>query len=289
MKYAQQLVRDLLWAVNSPSLLESTSSHRCHTETSGLHEQDIQVAHLVDFMGKKKIHSLGKYFEGLISYWLHHLRQVEVLRESFAIREQKRTVGEIDFIFIDEQGRTVHWEIAVKFYLFSPEAHGLSSHYLGPNAVDTLDRKIERLFEHQLPRSEKVFPDVELREVFVKGRIFYPILPHIELKNHASLSSSHLSGSWLRHAQLGLLENDRGWGHQDVRYMVLKKPHWLAEIKASSTTDGLMSFCEFTDSMDQHFSGSRGCPLVVQLNLDGERYVEARRLFVVPDRWPRMM
>ena len=288
MKYAQQLVRDLLWSVNSPSLLQSTCGHRCHSKTWVLLEQDIEVAHLVDFMGKKEIHSLGKYFERLISYWLHHLRQVEVLRESFTIREQKRTVGEIDFIFIDEHYRMTHWEIAVKFYLFSLETHDLGSHYLGPNAVDTLDRKVERLFEHQLPRSENFFPDVELREVFVKGRIFYPTLPQVELKNHVSLSSSHLSGLWLRHAQLGLLENDMDWGHQDVRYLVLTKPHWLAEITASTTTDGLMSFCEFTDSMDQHFSGSQRCPLVVQLNLDGERYVEARRLFVVPDRWPLM-
>ena len=289
MKCGKQFVRDLLWVVNSPYLLGSRSVHQCHSKVWMLQEQDVQVAHLAAFMSKKEIHSLGKYFEALVSYWLHHLRQVEVLLESFTIREQKRTVGEIDFVFIDEQDRMTHWEIAVKFYLFCSETHDLGSHYLGPNAVDTLDRKMERLFEYQLPRSENYFPEVELREAFVKGRIFYPILQQGELENHASLSRFHLSGCWLRHAQLGLLESELDLAHQGVRYMVLMKPHWLAEISTSSSHDGLMPFCEFSDSMDQHFSGSQHCPLIVQLNWDGERYVEARRLFVVPDRWPLMV
>ncbi|MCH1440954.1 MAG: DUF1853 family protein [Rubripirellula sp.] len=286
MKSAQQFVRDLVWVVNSPSLLRTTDDHCCDSKWWRLQEQDVQAAHLVDFMARKNARSLGKYFEGLVSYWLHHLRKVDVLFESFAIREQKRTVGEIDFIFIDEQARVTHWEVAVKFYLFSSISHGLGSHYLGPNAVDTLDRKIDHVFGHQLPRSRKLFPDVELRQAFVKGRIFYPFGKQRGLNKHSCLSSAHLEGSWLRHADIGSLVGDVGWDVRRVCYLVLEKPHWLSEIHALRATDKVMSFCGFAATLDQHFSESQRCLLVVQLKVEDTECVELRRFFVVPDCWP---
>ena len=286
MKSAQQVVRDLLWAVNSPALLKTTNGHCCDSTPWKLQERDVCPTHLVDFMVSKDFHSLGKYFEGLISYWLHHLRKVEVLFESFAIREQKRTVGEIDFIFIDEQARMVHWEVAIKFYLFSPVLHDLGSHYLGPNAIDTLDRKIDRIFGHQLPRSEEPFPNVELRQAFVKGRIFYPVMQQGGPAEHPYLSSTHLDGSWLRHAEIRFMDGNADWDAQNAYYLVLQKPHWLSFVQTPAAGDKPMSFREFSESMDQHFSGSQRCPLVVQLKPDDAGYVESRRFFVVPDSWP---
>ena len=286
MKYAQQFVRDLLWAVNSPSLLRTMNEHCCESKVWTLQAQDIRAAHLFDFMARKDARSLGKYFEGLISYWLHHLRKVDVLFESFAIREQKRTVGEIDFIFIDEQAQVTHWEVAVKFYLFSSITHGLGSHYLGPNAVDTLDRKIAHVFGCQLPRSQELFPNVELRQAFVKGRVFYPLMQKRGLNEHPYLSSAHLEGAWLRHLELKLLVGDAGWDVRSVCYLVLKKPHWLSVIQVPRATGQLMSFSEFIDSMEQHFVESQRCPLVVQLRMDDVGCVELRRFFVVPDCWP---
>ena len=304
MMSAQQLVRDLLWAVNSPALLRTTDNHGCESTTWKLREHDICATHLVEFMARKDARSLGRYFEALTSYWLHHVRKVEVLVESFAIREQKRTVGEIDFIFIDEQARMTHWEVAVKFYLFSPVSNVLGSRYLGPNAVDTLDRKIDRIFGHQLPRSQKWFPKVEVRQAFVKGRIFYPLMEqhglahqdvlaqqgaltqHHGQKEHPYLSRAHLEGIWLRHAEIRFMDSDAVWGAQNAYYLILKKPHWLSVVEADNATDGLMSFREFSDSMEQHFSESQRSPLVVQLKLDDAGCVESRRFFVVPDCWP---
>ncbi len=286
MKSAQQLVRDLLWVVNSPSLLRTTDDHCCDSRPWKLQEHCIRATHLADFMASKDVCSVGRYFEGLISYWLHHLRKVDVLFESFAIREQKQTVGEIDFIFIDEQARVTHWEVAVKFYLFSPVAYGLGSHYVGPNATDTLDRKLDRIFGHQLPLSQKRFPEVELRQAFVKGRIFYPLMQQRVLDEHPLLSNACLAGSWLRHDEIRLIHGDADWDAPNACYLVLKKPHWLSEVRAPDNRGKLMSFCDFSASVDQHFSESNRCPLVVQLKLDESGYVESRRFFVVPNGWP---
>ena len=289
MKSAQQFVRDLLWVVNSPTLLRTTDDHCCDAKSWRLQEHRVRAKHLADFMASKDACSLGRYFEGLISYWLHHVRKVDVLFESFAIREQKQTVGEIDFIFIDEQARVTHWEVAVKFYLFSSVSYGLGSHYLGPNAVDTLDRKIDRIFGHQLPLSKRCFPDVELRQAFVKGRIFYPLLQPRGLTEHPSLSNAHLDGSWLQYSEVRFMDSDAGWDAQNACYLVLQKPHWLSLVQASDSAGKLMSFYEFSDSMDQHFSESKRCPLVVQLKLGDAGYVESRRFFVVPNGWPHVV
>ena len=161
---------DLAWAVNSPSLL---SSHEIAPEHPRIDLNDINASHLSAFLATGRIDRVGRYFERLISYWLHHVRQVKVIAESLPIRQHKRTIGEIDFLFYDESQRLTHMEIAVKFYLFRPDHVAFGSHYLGPNATDTLDRKVDRLLHHQLPRSETLYPEIEIRQPFLKGRIFY--------------------------------------------------------------------------------------------------------------------
>jgi len=82
------------------------------------------------------------------------------------------------------------------------------------------------------------------------------------------------------------MDSDAVWGAQNAYYLILKKPHWLSVVEADNATDGLMSFREFSDSMEQHFSESQRSPLVVQLKLDDAGCVESRRFFVVPDCWP---
>ena len=282
----QQLVLDLLWAVNSPSLLRPAENQGSNSPLRVLHQRDIQTTQLVDFMAKGNTRSLGRYFERLISFWLRQIRQVDVLHESFVIRVGKRTVGEIDFIFIDEHSRMTHWEVAVKFYLFSPDTYGQGSHYLGPNAVDTLDRKLERLLQHQLPRSEKLFPDVEVREPYVKGRIFYPQLRPRRSQAHLSLSDSHLVGSWVRHADVEMLLSVADREPGNVAYRLLDKPHWLAEVYSYQGSELLMSSREILVFAARHFSENQRCLLIAQLEFDGAGYCESGRFFVVPNDWP---
>ena len=60
MKSAQQVVRDLLWAVNSPALLKTTNGHCCDSTPWMLQERDVRPMHLVDFMVSKNFR-LGNY------------------------------------------------------------------------------------------------------------------------------------------------------------------------------------------------------------------------------------
>ena len=167
MKHSRQL-RDLTWAINSQSLLTESPLAR-------LDPSEVDPEHLRRFLEDDPSRRVGRYFERLVLYWLTHVRKVEVIASSLQIRDGNRTIGEIDLLFRDEQGRVTHWEIAVKFYLYLSSGTFIGSHYIGPNAGDTFERKMERLFDHQLPRSITHFPEVEVRQALVKGRMFYHV------------------------------------------------------------------------------------------------------------------
>ena len=278
---ATRQAHDLAWAVNSPSLL---SSHEIGPEHPRIDLNEINASHLSAFLATSRIDRVGRYFERLISYWLHHVRQVKVIAESLPIRQHKRTIGEIDFLFHDESQRLTHMEIAVKFYLFRPDHVALGSHYLGPNATDTLDRKVDRLLHHQLPRSERLYPEIEIRQPFLKGRIFYHPKDTAHTAHHPFLSPNHLSCSWIHESQLALVVG--GAGNRSVSFRVLEKPFWLSCEVGHPNETGLLSRTELSEFVSSHFSKGDHCLMVDKLVFDGRAQAESSRFLVVPDSWP---
>lgn len=266
---------DLIWAVNSPSLISNAGHHE------RLDSCDVNPEHLASFLEDFKGHRVGRYFEQLIFYWLKYIRRVEIIAQSLPIRDGNRTLGEIDLLFRDEQGRLTHWEIALKFYLHFPHPSLIDSHFIGPNATDTFERKMERLFQHQLPRSEATFPDIEIREAYVKGRIFYhPLTPPIEtFPEH--LSADHLRCHWIRSSQLDLIIPSNG-----ERFRVLDKPCWLSEEIAVQRDNNLLSWHQLAEQLEPHFAKGGHPVLISKLRSVDQKFVESQRTFVVPQHWP---
>ena len=137
--------------------------------------------------------------------------------------------------------------------------------------------KLARLFEHQLELSRDHFPQVERRAAVVKGRIFQPAEQALPEKPLASLAEKHLRGSWVRVSHL----------HQElvsdtaVRYLVLKKPYWLADARAAQDAASM------TGNQLEQFARSRSRPfLVSQLMWEEGTWLEQTRWFIVPDSWP---
>ncbi len=278
-------LRDLIWAVNSQSLLaagpeiagaESSQAGAWHVDTS-----KVDSKHLAAFMAQTPVYRVGRYFERLILYWLNHIRRVEIVADTLQIHDGNRTVGEIDLLFRDEQKRLTHWEISVKFYLHYPHNTATGSHYIGPNAADTFERKIDRLFGHQLPRSEIHFPDVEIRQAFVKGRIFYHPNESVSPKLPSRLSPDHLRCNWLRSSECSLLSTA-----ESVYYRILRKPYWLSEDAAHMAGSELQSPKDMIDCLTNKFTAEYRPVLISQLEADGPELMESNRIFIVPDRWP---
>lgn len=115
---------------------------------------------------------LGHLAEKVVSELIKSSINYKVLYENIQLIEDKRTIGEIDFILKElESNKLIHMELAYKFYLFDPS---ISSepirNWIGPNRNDSLQEKLEKLKEKQFPLlyhecSKAKFTTIEVNEV----------------------------------------------------------------------------------------------------------------------------
>ena len=264
-KNEQRWLRDLEWAVTSPFLMESP-----------LPLEPFDVGEIELPSTRFNGHRVGYYFESLIEFWLEHVRGVDMIAKGHQVIENGRTLGELDFVFRDTDGQVHHWEVAVKFYLYSSVDNLHGSHFIGPNAGDTFERKRHRLIDHQLPLSRSVFPEIDQRSAFAKGRIFYHPNGTAPETLAEGLAPDHLRAIWLRHSELKLLESP------DTAYRILQKPHWLTNESGAD----LLSFGELNKRLRDHFSEQNHPVLLATMRAQESAWSECSRVFVVSDRWP---
>jgi len=274
-----QQVRDLKWAIMSPSLI--TDSREQILMPGLTDELHVNAQDLADYLVSYSRFRVGQYFEGLVLYWLERICKRNIIARHQQVFEDNRTVGEIDILFEDEDGVLTHWEIAVKFYLYFPETNAIGSHFVGPNVKDSFEKKMRRLFEHQLPLSQTHYPEVARRQAFVKGMIFYH--PECELPTQLPerLSPTHSRGTWLHISELSWLKNQN-----EIRvFRVLEKPHWLSPEVSNTQDENLKSFEEFKRQLETHFLNSERPLLVSVLTCQQEMCHEIDRVFIVSDAW----
>ncbi len=262
-----QAVADLCWAINTPSLIEGEDVMPCPEITPG----DIDADHLERFIDQRQgSYRVGRYFETLIEYWLRHVRKLDVTARGMQLRDGKITVGEIDFLYRDEQDALVHCETTVKFFLCVP-GHS-PSEFPGPNANDNYESKLTKLFEDQLVRSERFIPEVELRLGIMKGMLFYRAgNPTADVPPR--LSPAHQRGAWLRVDEIESLGGDA--------FAIATKPNWLAPVVDAD----VMSRDEVGRALESHFEKSDQ-PIMLSSRDATDVRTEVQRLFVVSPTWP---
>ena len=233
----------------------------------------VDVSHLEAFLAERSEHRVGRYFEHLLHYWLAHVRNVDLVEVGMqVIDEGRRTLGEIDFLFRDEEGQLTHCEAAVKFFLHHPNDH--SSHFPGPAARDNFERKATRLFDTQLYLSAEHVPDVTKRVGFVRGRIFQHVDEGLPDVLPPRMAADCLGGVWVREAMLdSLMPLD------DLGFHFVPKPHWFAPVADAQ----ILTRSEFTSSIGDHFDGPAYPAMVSLRDASG---AEVHRCFVVPNNWP---
>lgn len=266
----RQFKRDLIWAVTSAPLLKNDDC----SDKWELAPEQIDGEQLVAFLRERAEHRVGHYFENLIHFWLIHIRRVRMLAHRLPVRDENRTLGELDFVFRDEQDRLNHWEVAVKFYLQTLSTDRDVPQYLGPNTTDSLNRKITRMQEHQLPLSRHVYEDVEIRHAFVKGRLYAHRYSGRDV-DVPTLHPNHLRGVWLHANEVDNRLGELRVGTQG--FAILEKPFWLTSAGSSLPME------EFDATVQAHFTRYSTAIHVALLDEDGE---ETNRLFVVPEHWP---
>jgi len=295
-----QAVRDLEWVLTSPSLIVPSIPARemCSSiESTNLNQFQNELAEFLHCESPRRDqYRVGRYFEQLVLFYLKQIRQVEIVASGLQIQAGSRTIGELDFVFRDESGQLQHWETAVKFYLFHPDPTESGSHLIGPDSRDNFEKKMQRLFEHQLPLSDKPFPDIAERHAFVKGRVFYhpESLPPRSLPD--LLSPDHLRGVWLYRRDLDWLSRlaeSNGSCMSSSSYMarIVQKPLWLspdvvADTSSDLTAKQLVPVEKTQAQLQQHFCESSSPRLVSLLARQSGEWREFERVFVVADSWP---
>lgn len=264
-------IADLVWAINSPGLIESAE-----TEAHSLPKIDpsyVDRQRLLRFLESNPCNRVGRYFEHLIRFYFQDVLGYEIVAYQRPIVVDRRTVGEIDFLYRDSAGLLTHLEVAVKFYLYLAGGMHNGSHFVGPNASDTFERKTQKLFKHQLPLSRAHHLDVDQCAAMMKGRIYL----HAESTAPAVvprwMADSHLRGTWLQASEFDKLRC-----HASASWQVLEKPFWLtADPNAKSLT-----IDQFKSVVQNHFANS-AYPIHCAALESGH---ELERVFIVSDEWP---
>jgi hypothetical protein len=148
-------------------------------------------------MNQKRIKRLGFYAEELLYFFLNTHSRFKVYAHNHQIIENKRTIGELDFVFEDlELKKLIHLELACKFYIQVDPKAGLDG-FVGIRGNDTLGKKIEKMTEKQLQPKPEWFASIpgldgRIPETVscVKGRLFYSRFDSIP----SELSPRHLKG-----------------------------------------------------------------------------------------------
>lgn len=275
---ADRWQRDWAWLANCPPLVEGP----------GLPQEILKRwrAPLEDLTGLESFfdpessprarNRVGFYTEALVEAALRSIPGVEGIQHSVPIREETRTLGELDFLF-EYEGELLHLEVALKFYLYSATEERLGSHYIGPNAGDTLEKKAGKLLGHQLPLGKNAFPEISASHLFCPGILFYHPEEDPPGDPLGILSPSHRRGAWLRANEF------RPWVEALAGFTageILLKPFWLG-------CDPHQSIGSLLEEVDRHFAAS-SLPMHLTL-VSEERASDPLRVFVVDPGWPNQL
>ena len=254
---------------------------------------------LMDYLAVRKSSRLGYYFEDLVAYWIEEKISGGYFESHVKVSDGNRDIGEFDFLFKSSCG-IEHWEAAVKFYLYTQDQSGKVTWH-GPNAKDTLEKKVQRMTAHQVRLSELSEAKVVLSgkgidqvsaAVFLKGYLFYPLgMDRGEVDREVlgyQISPAHLKGWWLRVAELNRFENEVIFDN-NLRWRIVPRLEWLAPGVYASTSDvkGLVNTATLRTTLQKHFAEAEQSLLVGGFAVDETGlWQEQTRGFVVAQSWP---
>lgn len=256
-----QAVRDLAWMLFSPPLVSLPNDSGIRVlwpardlDTAELktwlHDLDAEPEELLAHLDAAKSPRLGIYFEALCGFFFSRFKGFTLIAQNLQVNRTlndtaRQTLGEFDFIVRYGQ-ETLHIETAVKFYLGtgSLAQHTGAEFWIGPNANDRLDKKIDRLLTHQLaladwPEGKARLDDFSAGEVtkclLMSGYLFYPHKD--QCPSPESVHDEHGRGKWLHFsdAKKFIASNE----NETSAWCQLKKRRWLTPARSDINPAGI--------------------------------------------------
>jgi hypothetical protein len=134
------------------SILKSKILDSSITGLQAFNLSELNLATDLDFQLPNNLR-LGHLAEKIVSELIKSSSNYKVLYENVQVIEDKKTIGEIDFIIEEiNTKQLIHLELAYKFYLFDPSiSSDPINNWIGPNRNDSLKEKLEKLKRKQFP------------------------------------------------------------------------------------------------------------------------------------------
>ncbi|MGI9274751.1 MAG: DUF1853 family protein [Endozoicomonas sp.] len=302
-----QLSRDITWILFSPSLFGPTAADcfisqplaGCPANSFNLSEKDAQD--ILWKLARRRSHLLGIYYETLWQHILQMHPDTQLLAHNLQVQSEQVTLGEFDLIYrqsqlADNHQPFYHRELAVKYYLGVPGIDSQNSPWrcwVGPGLRDRMDRKLNRMLNHQITLSdtdagkqvlEHLGIEKVTQEVLIQGYLFYPtegLCPEPEVAN-----PEHLRGYWVAISQLESWLQERDSDETgELHFIRLPKLQWLSKFHRQETPDRVYTRQRLTAHLKVQLHSNPQPVLVSACLLQENIFSEAFRFFVVPDNW----
>jgi hypothetical protein len=296
--FTHPLVRSLAWLIGSPVLLaqpgpqgagllvdDQWCANALQESLPFLQHLDRNPVALEARVAASGAHRLGRVAEVLVGFWLAGFERFELCAQNLAVRVDGRTLGEFDLVFRDRSdGRWMHWEMAVKFYLRRAAA-GVSVDFVGPEGRDTLARKADHIFSRQLGLSSTAAGAAALAAVgassvasraFVKGWLFHSTAERFA---DAGINPLHSRGWW---TTLEKFMRDRSGPER--RFRIIERARWMAW-PATCVPDESYGCEGLAHQAAARFDSDTRALMVAEFDAAGPNHAEIGRGFIVPDTW----
>lgn len=174
---------------------------------------------------------LGHQMEHVFRQLMDHSNLYKIVLFNLPIRDQERTLGEIDFILKNKfTNQFIHVELTYKFYLLDPEISTPIHRLIGPNRKDRFFDKMEKIKNEQFELLHNVAGVKALvahgidhekinHQSCFKAQIFPPY--YQKSINLDSINKETVAGFWLR------LEDFNSAEFTKDHFYIPKKSDWV--------------------------------------------------------------
>lgn len=174
---------------------------------------------------------LGHKIEHIFLQLIQHSEQFKLIGHNIAIRRNKISLGEIDFIIQNTDSPIyTHIELTYKFYLLRKEKSAVEYNLIGPNKKDSFYLKKEKIKNRQIPLLKTpeaikalkahgiALNDISHRVCF-KSQIFIPFSDHSVAL--APFNTQCIAGKYLTYREFDSMP------FASSHYYIPSKQEWL--------------------------------------------------------------
>ncbi len=197
-RHLKQILKDINWILTTKPLISEVEGLQLDLKPL-TNKSPVSIS---DQALNSIPHKIGFYYQWLFSKIIEANDKLTLIGEDIQVFHNKQTVGSLDFLIRNEDNELEHWEVAVKFFL------AWNGQWLGPNAIDSLEKKHKKMCEKQIQLSSSPLFNaqcptlsVQHKKCHLQGRLYTnPYIPprHINTEN---VALERITGFWCFHSQ----------------------------------------------------------------------------------------